>query len=212
MKIVSVNVGQPQPLVVNGGVVESGIVKRPVAGPVMVRRTNLEGDGQADLSVHGGLLKAVYAYSSEYYPLWSAELGEVDLPFGRFGENLTTAGMLDEDVLIGDRWQAGSAVLVVTQPRMPCFKFAAHLRRPDAGQLMVEGRRHGYYFSVAEEGNVRAGDEVRLLWRDPSSISVAQTVSLYLGRSTDPELLRRAMSLEALPAGWRNKLAMRAGV
>ena len=211
MKIVSVNVGQPQALMVKDGVVLSSIVKRSVEGPVMVRRTNLEGDAQADLAVHGGERKAVYAYSSEYYPLWKQELGDIELPFGSFGENLTTEGMFDQDVYLGDHYQVGSAVLTVTQPRTPCFKLNARFVRDDMGQRMIATRRYGFYLSVAQEGLVQAGDEIRLLERERLPVSVAQMMDLYLGRSDDPALIERAMSLETLGPKWRNKLIQRAG-
>lgn len=212
MKILSVNVGKPQPLMINGRpVIESGIVKRPVEGAVMVRRTNLDGDQQADLSVHGGIGKAVYAYPSEYYPLWREEL-KMDLSFGNFGENLTTEGILDSDVCAEDRWQMGSAVLLVTQPRMPCFKLAARFDREDVLERMISTGRHGFYFAVVQEGEVCAGDEIRLLERKEKPVSIPEMVSIYLGRNLEPELVQRAMKLELLSPKWKAKLAQRAGI
>lgn len=212
MKVLSVNVGRPQLILVQGVALSSGIIKRPMQGPVMVRTTNLEGDRQSDLSVHGGPLKAVYAYPSEYYPLWRSELENPELTFGDFGENLSTEGLFDHEVFIGDRLQFGEAVLVVTQPRMPCLKLASRLNRPDVGQRMVESGRHGFYFSVAQEGMVAAGDEIRLLERPASSLTVAELSAVYLGSNADPELLRRATSLVNLSEKWKQKLAQRAGV
>jgi MOSC domain-containing protein YiiM len=212
MQLLSVSVGRPQIILAQGNPVSSGIIKHPVEGPVMVRATNLDGDRQSDLSVHGGIDKAVYAYPSEYYPLWRAELDRPDLSYGNFGENLTTAGLLDREVLIGDRLQIGDAILVVTQPRLPCFKLAARLNRSDIGNRMVETARHGFYFSVAREGLVAAGDEIRLLERPTSSITVAELAALYLGLSTDPDLLTRAITSEFVPARWKQKFAHRAGV
>ncbi len=211
MKVLSVNVGRPQLILLQGIAVSSGIIKRPVEGPVMVRSTNLDGDRQSDLSVHGGPNKAVYAYPSEYYPLWRSELKNPELSFGGFGENLTTEGLLDHEVLIGDRLQVGEAVLVVTQPRMPCLKLAARLHRDDIIQRMIERGRHGFYFSVEQEGVVAAGDEIRLLDRPASSLTVAELASVYLGRVSDPELVHRAMESETLPEKWKQKLAQRAG-
>jgi len=212
MRVLSVNVGLPQPLVAHDQVVQSGIVKRPVNGPVTIRRTNLDGDGQGDPSVHGGPLKAVYAYASEHYAFWCNEYPDAALPFGTFGENLTTAGLLDEEVCIGDRFQVGAAVLMVTQPRMPCFKLAARFQRHEILERMIDARRHGFYFAVLEEGPVCAGDPIRLLERHPAALSVPTMVALYLGHSVDPHLLERAMSLEMLTPKWKNKLALRAAV
>jgi len=211
MKVLSVNVGRPQLILAQGGPISSGIIKHPVEGPVMVRRTNLDGDRQSDLSVHGGVTKAVYGYPSEYYPLWRHELANPELSFGGFGENLTTQGLFDEEVMIGDRFQVGEAVLVVTQPRMPCFKLAARIT-PDIGHRMIETRRHGFYFSVAQEGSVGAGDEIWLLERPESSLTVAELASIYLGHSIEPELIRRAMALESLSEKWKHKLAQRAAL
>src|SRR6476469_6361001 len=160
MRIASVNVGLPADLETPGGVVPSGIVTRPVAGPVRVGRTNLEGDGQADLTVHGGPDKAVYAYPREHYAAWAAELGRDDLPPGFFGENLTTEGLLEDDVRIGDRLRAGTALFEVSQPRLPCFKLAAHSGEPAIARPMMKTGRTGWYLRVVEEGSVTAGDAI----------------------------------------------------
>jgi MOSC domain-containing protein YiiM len=211
MRVLSVNVGRPQLIMAQGVAVSSGIVKRPVNVPVMVRLTNLDGDRQSDLSVHGGPNKAVYGYPSEYYPLWRHELANPELSYGGFGENLTTEGLLDHKVVIGDRYQVGEAVLLVTQPRMPCFKLTARLGQ-EAGRIMIETKRHGFYFSVEQEGLVSAGDEIRLLERPKASLTVVELASVYLGHAIDPELLRRAMAMETLSEKWKNKLAQRAGL
>lgn len=212
MKVLSVNVGLPQSLIVKDGVVQSSICKRPVNGIVTIRRTNLDGDAQADSAVHGGANKAVYVYPSEYYSFWRAEFPELDLPFGSFGENLTTEGLLDEQVFAGDRYQAGSAVLQVTQPRMPCYKLAARLGRPQILERMIAVHKHGFYLSVVAEGAVCAGDAISLLARNPSSLSMLELVSVYLGHSTEPRLLERAMSVEGLSPKWKTKLALRASL
>ena len=170
----SVNVGLPQPLATHKGDVQSGIIKMPVAGRVRVRRLGLDGDGQADLTVHGGPDKAVYAYSHDHYPHWEQALGRADLGPGSFGENLTVDGMLEGDVRIGDIYRIGSAVMQVTQPRSPCFKLAAHLGLPDFAKLFLASGRSGFYLRVLEEGDVGAGDAVELVSSPPTGLTVLE--------------------------------------
>jgi MOSC domain-containing protein YiiM len=170
----SVNVGLPQPLATPKGEVLSGILKRPVAGRVRVRRLGLEGDGQADLTVHGGLGKAVYAYSHDHYLPWMRELGRGDLPPGFFGENLTVDGMLESDVRIGDIYRIGTAVLQATQPRSPCFKLAARLGLPDFARIFLASGRSGFYLRVLEEGDVGAGDTIERISSPPAGLSVLE--------------------------------------
>ena len=208
VKVVSVNVGLPQALIVKDRVIESAICKRPVAGPVKITHTNLAGDLQGEIR-HRGQKRAVSAYPSEHYVFWRAELSEPELAFGAFGENLTTEGVVDQDVFIGDRWQVGSAVLTVTQPRIPCFKLAARFNRDDIIERVLNARRQGFFFAVEQEGEVEAGDSIRLIDRNPKSISVVDLTSLYLGRSTEEQLLQRAMDLD-LPTKWKAKFAQRA--
>jgi len=158
-RVVSLNVGLPQPLMTPGkGEVPSAIVKTPVEGRRRVIRHNVDGDGQADARVHGGEMKAVYAYPYEHYGPWSRELGRQGLPMGLFGENLTTEGLLEENVHIGDRYGVGTALLEITQPRSPCFKLAAHIGRPDFPKLFTQSGRCGWYLRVVEEGEIGAGD------------------------------------------------------
>ena len=165
----------------NGQVVETGIVKEPVNGPVMVRRLNLEGDAQADLSVHGGVDKAVYAYPSEHYDLWRAELGVRDLPWGMFGENLTTAGLSEDTVNIGDRFRIGSCELIVTQPRMPCYKLGLKFGRNDIIKRFAKSGRSGFYLAVAQEGVIQAGDRIELVSQDENCLTV-ETINRRLYR------------------------------
>ena len=202
MKLISVNVGQPRPVPWMGNTVATGIFKQPVEHAVQLRRLNLDGDQQADLKVHGGPHKAVYVYPSEHYEFWRRELPGTELPWGAFGENFTTEGLL-EDTGIGDRFRVGSAVVAVTQPRMPCYKLGIKFERDDIIKRFLASRRTGFYFSVVEEGEVRAGDAVELLSREENRISVADIVQLYVADTPDPELLRRAAGLAALPANWR---------
>lgn len=202
MKIISVNVGQPRQLPWNNGAVATSIFKAPVAGRVRVQRLNLEGDNQADLTVHGGPNKAVYAYPSEHYAYWRDELRN-DLPWGIFGENLTTSGLNESEVYVGDRYQVGTAELVVTQPRTPCYKLGIRFGDPGMIKRFLQSRRSGFYFAVAEEGEVEVGDGVKLLDRGTNTISIADLNRLY-PEAGDRELLKRAVQVEALPEKWRS--------
>src|SRR5882724_12583457 len=157
MRVLSVNVGSPREVQWQGRPVRTSIWKSPVTGPVIVKTLNLDGDQQADLTVHGGEKKAVYVYPSEHYALWRAELPGVDLPWGAFGENLTTEGLMEDSVHIGDRFRIGSAELVVTQPRMPCFKLGIRFGRPDIVKRFLRSGRTGFYLTVTREGQVEAG-------------------------------------------------------
>jgi MOSC domain-containing protein YiiM len=173
MKILSVNVGLPRPVAWKGRRIMTGIFKAPVAGRVRLRRHNLDGDGQADLSVHGGPEKAVYAYPSEHYPFWRRELELESLPWGAFGENLTTEGWWEDQVHVGDRFRIGSAELVVTQPRMPCFKLALRFDRDDIVERFLESGRPGIYFAIVEEGEIGAGDAMERVHEDPNGVTVS---------------------------------------
>jgi len=165
MKVISVNVGLPRDVDWHGKRVRTSIWKEPVSGPVRVGPFNLDGDEQSDLSVHGGARKSVYAYPSEHYPSWRAELPGTELPWGMFGENLTIEGLLETGVHIGDRLRIGSAEFVVTQPRMPCFKLGIRFGRPEIVEEFLQSGRSGFYLSVVRQGHVEAGDAVELLER-----------------------------------------------
>ena len=208
-KIVSLNVGLPREVTWKGDSVITGIFKAPVTGPIMLRSLNLDGDQQADLSVHGGVHKAVYAYPSEHYDFWRKELPDMNLPFGMFGENLTTEGLLEDSVNIGDRFRVGKAELMVTQPRMPCYKLGIKFGRADMVKRFLVSRRTGFYFSVIQEGEVEAGDEIELLDRDKNGLTVADIVRLYAFEKDDLKTLRRALETEALPASWRDYFRQR---
>lgn len=208
LKIISINVGRPRLYSHHGETFSTGIFKEPLAGRVMLRRTNLDGDRQADLSVHGGPDKAVYGYPSEHYEYWKKELGEETLPWGAFGENFTTEGMLESEVRIGDRYRIGDATVVVRTPRLPCFKLAAKFRRDDMIERFLDSGRSGYYFSVIEEGEVGAGDEFQLLETATPTLSVFDTFAAYT--SLDVDLLQRAAGAVALPESWRERFAARA--
>jgi MOSC domain-containing protein YiiM len=184
-------------------VVRTGIFKDPVVGPVPVRALNLDGDRQADLTVHGGVSKAVYVYPSEHYTYWREELPGVELRWGVFGENLTTEGLLEGATGIGDRFRIGSAQVVVTEPRMPCYKLGLKFRRDDVVKRFLASRRTGFYLAVLKEGEVEAGDRIERLSRDPHGVTVADITHLYASKLRDVGLLRRAISVEALPESWR---------
>ena len=204
MKLLSVNVGLPRQVAWQGKDVTTGIFKEAVAGPVMLRTLNLDGDKQADLSVHGGVSKAVYAYPSEHYEFWRTELPDMTLPFGMFGENFTTEGMLEDATNIGDRFRIGKAEVMVTEPRMPCYKLGLKFGRTDILKRFLASRFTGFYFAVLKEGLVEAGDEIEPLSRDSNGVTVADITRLYAFEKDDLKTLRRALATEALPEGWRD--------
>lgn len=203
MKLTSTQVGLPREVFWQGRSVTTGIFKEPVTGPVMVRTLGLDGDGQADLSVHGGPDKAVYAYPVEHYVYWRQELPGMTLANGMFGENLTTEGLLEKEVNIGDRFRVGGAELVVTQPRVPCYKLAIKFGRADILKRFLASRRSGFYFAVAREGEVQAGDRIERLSRDGDGLSVEDILRLYAFERGDLEMLRRAVQDKTLPESWR---------
>jgi MOSC domain-containing protein YiiM len=206
--VVSVNVGTPREVRIRDQSVITAIFKSPVEGRVALRRNNLEGDRQADLTVHGGPYKAVYAYPSEHYAYWAEQLPGEALPCGMFGENLTTAGLLEESVRIGDRFRIGSAVLQVAQPRMPCYKLGIRFNRADMVKRFWLSGRSGIYFSVAEEGELGAGDAIEQVGSGPEPITLADVVRLFLGQEKDQEKLRQAMRAP-LHGGWKEELDAR---
>lgn len=187
-----------------GRSVQTSIFKTPVSRRIRVAQDNLEGDRQSDLSVHGGPEKAVYAYPSEHYGYWRRELPDRELDWGAFGENFTTEGLLEEEVWIGDRYRVGTAELVVTQPRMPCYKLAIRFGRVDMVKRFLQSRRSGFYLAVAREGEVGAGDVIERLARAERRLTVADVVSLYATDSTNQALLETASDHPSLPAAWRD--------
>ena len=176
MKVLSVNVGLPRLVEYRGEPVATGIYKEPVGGLVKVGEFNLAGDAQADLSVHGGYYKAVYVYPSEHYELWRAELPEMEIPFGMFGENLTTLGLLETKVKIGDRFRIGTAEFVVTQPRVPCFKLGIRFGRSDIIKRFAKSGRSGFYLAIEKTGELKTADEIEFLGGQPNSASVAEII------------------------------------
>lgn len=206
-KVVSLNVGMPRyRFVVQGRPVATGIYKEPVRGPVPVRGYNLVGDGQADLDAHGGPEKAVYGYPSEHYPYWKVEFPEMPMPWGTFGENLTTEGLREEDVQIGDRFRIGSAILELVQPRYPCSKLAMKFGRPDMVRRFLHSERSGFYFAVVEEGILSAGDLMERLNAGSSGVSVRDVVRLAFSENPDRALVSRVLDLPRLPFFWKERI------
>ena len=203
MKILSLNVARPRLVRYEGATVSTGIFKKPVTGAVRLRTLNLDGDRQADLTVHGGPNKAVYGYPSEHYPDWRRELPGVDLPWGMFGENFTTTGLAEDDLHIGDRLQVGSSILMVRQPRTPCYKLAIKFQRDDMLDRFLDSGRSGFYFSVEQEGSVAAGDAFELLSRAQDGITIAEMNRVLVRDRYNPDLLRKAIHTPALPEHWR---------
>lgn len=209
MRVLSVQVGSPRTVRWHGKTVETGIWKEPVAGRVAVARHNLAGDRQADLSVHGGPDKAVYAYPAEHYAWWREQLPDVELRWGAFGENLTVEGLREDRVAIGDRFRIGTAEFMVTQPRMPCFKLGIKFDRPQIVKEFLRSERSGFYFAIVREGELGAGDPIELVQHADASLTVTDVVRLYVADAPDPVLLRRASELPGLPEGWRDEFRER---
>jgi len=203
MRLVSLNVGRPRLIVYKGATINTGIFKQPVSGRIALRTLNLDGDRQADLSVHGGPHKAVYAYPSEHYAYWRKELSGMDLPWGAFGENFTTE-CLGEDLHVGDRFRIGSATLMVRQPRMPCYKLAAKFQRDDMIEHFLHSGRSGLYFSVDEEGEVGEGDSFELISRNQDGITIAEMNLLFARDRYNRGLLQKAIATRELPESWRD--------
>jgi MOSC domain-containing protein YiiM len=204
MKILSVNVGLPREVNFKGETVTTGIFKEPVKGRVKLRALNLDGDRQADLTVHGGIDKAIYAYPSEHYEYWRRELPEMAFSWGMFGENFTTVGLVEDHVNIGDKFQIGTSRLIATQPRMPCYKLGIKFGRTDMIRKFLKSRRPGIYFKVLREGEVGEGDEIKLFSRNRKNVTISDVARLYVEDKNDVETMKRAISVESLPKGWKH--------
>ena len=206
MKVVSVNTGLPREVTWHGMNVTTGIFKQPVEGRVALRKLNLDGDRQADLTVHGGEFKAVYCYPLEHYDYWRKELPDVALPMGSFGENFTTEGLLESSVYLGDRFSIGSAEVVATQPRLPCYKLGLKFQSDDMVKRFLASGRMGFYLAVTREGEVGAGDEIKVIARDPNAVPVPEITRLYIAKRYGNEELawvRRTLQVAALPESWK---------
>ena len=205
MRLISVNVGQPRFVGWKGEMIETAIFKASVAGPVVVAGTNLAGDRQADLKVHGGVDKAVYAYAAEHYPRWRSELNREDMPWGMFGENLTTEGLDESTVRIGDRLAIGTAEFEVSQPRLPCSKIGLRFGRADMVKLFLQSRRLGFYLRVRREGTIEAGNAIGVTAGDPAAPTIADLALLESTGRDDVTLLERAVRAPALTESWRQR-------
>jgi len=209
MRVVSVNVGKPRTMTWDGEPVQTGIYKTAVAGRRTVGWTNIDGDGQADLAVHGGVHQAVYGYPWEHYAYWRTVMPEIVLEPGSFGENLTLEGLTEDTVHIGDRLRIGTAELIVTIPRQPCYKLANKLGRPEVVREMLESGTSGFYFAVAAPGEVAAGDAVEVVSRDPQEVTIADVNRMYIGKTSDVDLFRRVLLVDAMPERWRKRFQAR---
>jgi len=204
MKLISVNVGLPREINVGGKTVRTSIWKDPVEGRVRVSTLNLDGDRQSDLTVHGGVDKAVYVYPIEHYSYWAAQLPEVMLPMGMFGENFSAESILEDQIRIGDRLRIGSAEFMVTQPRMPCYKLGIRFNRRDIVKHFLRSQRTGFYLAVLREGDVGEGDKIDFIDQQKTGVTITDIVSLYSTDAHNQELLRRATEVPALPQSWKD--------
>jgi MOSC domain-containing protein YiiM len=237
MKLVSLNVGLPREVAWHNTIVTTGIFKQPVSRRLVLRKLNLDGDRQADLRVHGGEYKAVYCYPVEHYSYWKKELSGRDLPFAVFGENFTTEGLLEDSVHLGDRFAVGSAEVVVTQPRLPCYKLGVRFASDEMVKRFLASARTGFYLAVTREGEVGAGDEIKLLSRHPSAVPVSEITRLYVANHAAPNpkasdkanpaapgeanpgatdktfsdaaVVHRALQVAAFPESWKSYLRER---
>lgn len=205
MKIESVNISLPKTIEINGNHVETGIFKEAVDRRLMIRKLNIDGDGQADLTAHGGEFKAVYAYPHEHYATWQNELGRSDFTFGQFGENLTTTGLLENEVFVGSKYRMGEALLQVTQPRVPCYKLAIRMNDPKFIKLFMKAQRTGFYLRVLEEGKIGIGDTIELVESAPQQLSV-RTINNLLYFERDPDIAKAALDIDGLSPGWHDSI------
>jgi MOSC domain-containing protein YiiM len=207
MKLISVNVGLPREVIWHGRSVTTGIFKEPVAGRVHLRTLNLDGDRQADLTVHGGPFKAVYCYPIAHYEYWKKELPGRELPVGIFGENFTLDGFTEESLHLGDRLSVGSAELVVTQPRLPCYKLGVRFGSDDMVRRLLASGRSGFYLAVTKEGEVGAGDEIKVIRRDSNAVPVSEITRLYIAKRYDKDdatSVGRVLKIAAVPQDWKD--------
>lgn len=206
MKLLSLNVGLPQEATWHGKQVNSAILKQPVEGRIALRKLNLDGDRQADLSVHGGEHKAVYCYPISHYEYWKTQLPGRELPMGMFGENFTVDCFQEDSIHVGDEFSVGSAQVVVTQPRLPCYKLGMRFQADDMVKRFLASGRTGFYFAVTGEGEVGAGDAIKTISRDPNAVAVAEITRLYIAKrysDGDVTSVQRALQVAALPETWK---------
>lgn len=204
MKLISLNVGLPRQVTFRGELVATGIFKEPIHHRTKLRKLNLDGDKQADLTVHGGVDKAVYSYPEEHYRFWQKELPDMYLSCGMFGENFTTEGLFEDNVNIGDQFRIGTAIVIATQPRMPCYKLGVKFGRMDIIKRFLASGLTGIYFKVLQEGEVGAGDVIELIRRDDNNVTVKDVVRIYTVDKDDVQTMERAIKVKDLPVGWRS--------
>jgi MOSC domain-containing protein YiiM len=212
VRVISVNTGLPSEIVWRGNRVSTAICKQSVTGRVALRKSNLDGDRQANLVLHGGVNKAAYAYPIEHYRYWRGEFPGRELPMGIFGENFTTEGLLESSVHIGDRFRIGSSEVVVTQPRLPCFKLGMRFESDDMKERFLQSLCTGFYFAVIREGEVGAGDVIEKIAQDPIAITVSEITRLYIAKTyqeDDLASLQRALCVTALPESWKDDFRAR---
>jgi MOSC domain-containing protein YiiM len=209
MQLISVNIALPQEIEINGKLVSTGIYKVPALDRVWLGKLSLTGDGQADLTVHGGEHQAAYSYPVEHYGHWQTVLSRDTLPCGTFGENFTTSGLLEEQVCVGDILRIGGAIVQVTLPRLPCFKFAHKVGRPAILKEFLQSGRSGFYLRVLTEGEVGSGDAITFIERDPVGITVRTALGLQRLGEGDVEMLHRALSIPSLAPPLRVDLEKR---
>jgi MOSC domain-containing protein YiiM len=205
MKLISVNTGLPRNVTWHGRTVTTAIYKQPVAGRLALRKLNLDGDRQADLTVHGGEHKAVYCYPLAHYDYWKAQLSR-DLPLAMFGENFTVDGLLEGSVHLGDQFSVGSTEVVVTQPRLPCYKLGIRFESDDMIRRFLASGRTGFYLTVTREGEVGAGDDIKVIARDPNAVPVSEITRLYVAKrygADDVRSVQRALRVQSLPESWK---------
>jgi MOSC domain-containing protein YiiM len=203
-KVLSVNVSLPKEIDFEGQKVITGIFKEPIKGRIMLRTLNLDGDKQADLTVHGGPDKAAYAYPIEHYEFWRKVYPDMEMPNGMFGENFTIEGLMEAEVNIGDVFRIGSSKVIATQPRMPCYKLGVKFGHMDVLKKFLASGRSGIYFKVLEEGEIGAGDPIVQIKKDSNQVGISDIVRLYSSDRENTKMMRRAVKVEALPEGWKD--------
>lgn len=202
MKLLSVYIGKPRTIEYEGKEVRTGIFKELHEGPANVKTLNIEGDGQADLRVHGGINKAVYAYPSEHYAYWKEKYPNLNYEGSAFGENLSVSGMSEQSVCIGDIYQIGTTKFMVTNPRMPCFKLGIKMQMPAFVGFFLEARLNGFYFKVVEEGTIEAGQNIQLISSDGYNLTVDEVILAYHKEKKNKMLLTKAAQAPNLPEDW----------
>src|ERR1700761_8279867 len=203
-RLLSVNVGLPRDVAWQGRTVHTAIWKTPVEGPRMVRRLNIDGDGQGDPVGHGGARRAGFVYQMDSYRYWQTHLGRNDFVYGQFGENFTVDGLSDKEVCIGDRYRIGTALFEVTQPRVTCYRLGIRMNEPEMAALVVKHGRPGFYFRVLEEGEVEAGDEITQVASGPERMNVSEIDALLYMPGHARDQLERALRIPMLSVGWRH--------